>query len=91
MGLARDISERLLVEDELRSTSQELQKEIQTQKDFVIHTTETIQKLLNEGQTDKASTVISNFLEIFKMNKDIDELHLSNFNFEELVSQIGIF
>ncbi|MBN2589081.1 MAG: PAS domain S-box protein [Sedimentisphaerales bacterium] len=91
VGLARDISERLLVEEELRSTSLKLQNKIQTQKDFVIHTTETIQKLLDEGQTDKASTVISNFLEILKMNKDMDELHLSNFNFEELVSQIEMF
>ena len=90
VGLARDISERLLVEDELRSTSHELQKRIQAQKDFTIHTAEIIQKLLDEGQIDKASILIKNFLEILKANKEIDELHLSNFNFEELFSQVGV-
>ncbi len=91
VGVARDISERLFVEDELRSTSHELQKRIQTQKDFTVHTTEIIQKLLEEGQFDKASKIINDFLEILKMEEDIDELHISNIKFEELVSQIEAF
>lgn len=87
VGLSRDISERLLVEDELRSTTLQLKKRIQEQNKIAIHTAERLLKLLDEGQIDKASEIISDFLEISRMSNGTNELNYSNINFAELISQ----
>jgi PAS domain S-box-containing protein len=87
VGLARDISERLLVEDELRSTTLKLQKRIQMQSEIAVKAAEAIQKFIAGGQFDKASMVASDFLEFSRINSGSIELNRSNFNFTSLVSQ----
>ena len=91
VGVSRDISERLLVEDELRSTSLKLKKSLLSRNEFAIHTAERIQKLLDDGQIDEASKVVDHFLEICRMNEDAIEMHHSNFDIEDLVSQIRMY
>ncbi len=88
VGVARDISERLLVEDELRSTSLKLQKRNKVQNEIAVFATEAVQKLLTEGQIDKASKVICDFLDISKINAGIIELNRTSFNFVVLISQV---
>ncbi len=88
VGVARDISERLLLEDELRSTILKLQKRIQTRNEIAITAMVAIQKFFSEGQIDKASKVISDFLDISKINIGAIELNRTNFNFSSLVSQV---
>lgn len=85
VGVIRDISERLLVEEELRSTIMKLQKRIQTQNETAVTTIESIQKLITEGQIDKAAEVISDFLDISKINPSmIDENFVPEENTAEL-------
>ena len=88
VGVARDISERLLIEDELRSTAMKLQKRIQTQNQIAISSAQSIQRLLNEGRIDKASKVLGDFLDISKINTGSMELNHTNFNFFELASNV---
>ena len=88
VGVARDISERILIEDELRTTSLKLQKRNQSQNEIAIIVTETIRKLLDEGCIERASKVISDYLDILKINADMIELERTNFNFAILVSQV---
>ncbi|MBN1975054.1 MAG: PAS domain S-box protein [Sedimentisphaerales bacterium] len=88
VGVARDISERLLIEDELRSTSMKLQKRIQTQNEIAITAAEAIQRLLAEGKINKASKVICDFLDVSKINAGAAELNCTNFDFTDLVSSV---
>ncbi|MEJ2647850.1 MAG: PAS domain S-box protein [Sedimentisphaerales bacterium] len=88
VGVARDISERLLVEDELRSTTLKLQKRIQTQNEITIIALEAIQRLQTRGQTNKAAKVISDLLDISKINAGTIELNRTNFDFALLVEHV---
>ena len=88
VGVARDISERLLVEDELRSTTLKLQKRFQMQNEIITTALEAIQRLQAQGQVDKAAKVICDMLDISKINTGAVELNCSNFNFAFLVSQV---
>ena len=86
VSVARDISDRLLIEDELRLTSHKLKKRIHEQNEIAIHTAEMLQNLLDEGEIDKASEVINHFLEIFRMNEGEKELFQSNYDFADVFS-----
>ena len=88
VGVVRDISERLLVEDELRVASLNLQKRMQKQNEDAIYTAKRLQKLLDEGQIEEASNIISEFIEKNKMEERAMEINSSNFNIKDLVSQL---
>ena len=88
VGVARDISERILIEDELRTTSLKFKKRNQLHNDIAVLVAETIQKLLADGKIDRATTVVSDYLDISKINADKIELQRSQFKFSTLVSQV---
>jgi PAS domain S-box-containing protein len=88
VGVARDISERILIEDELRTTSLKFKKRLQLHNDIALMVAETIQRLLADGDINKATTVICDYFDITKINADRMELQRSHFNFSVLVSQV---
>jgi len=88
VGVARDISERILIEDELRTTSLKFQKRNQLHNDIAIMVAETLQRLLADGNINRATTIIHDYLDISKINADKIELKRSHFNFSVLVSQV---
>ena len=88
VGVARDISERILIEDELRTTSLKFKKRNQLHNDIAILTAETLQKLLADGNINRATKVVHDYLDISKINADKIELQRSQFKFSILVSQV---
>jgi PAS domain S-box-containing protein len=88
VGVARDISERILIEDELRTTSLKFKKRNQLHNDVAVLVTETIQKLLADGEVNRASKIIHDYLDISKINSDKIDLQRSQFRFSALVSQV---
>lgn len=88
VGVARDISERILIEDELRTTSLKFKKRNQLHNDMAILVAETLQRLLSDGNIDRATTVVRDYLDISRINADKIGLHRSHFNFSVLVSQV---
>ena len=87
VGVARDITERILVEDELRNESVKLKKKNNVQNEVAIMVAEAIQKLLNEGNIETAGRVIDDYLDIKKIETDRIELNKRRFNFHSLISQ----
>jgi PAS domain S-box-containing protein len=88
VGVARDISERILVEDELRTTSLKFKKRNQMQNEMAIMVSEALKRQLADGNLNKAMTIICDYLDIMKINADKIELQRTNFNFADLVSQV---
>jgi PAS domain S-box-containing protein len=87
VGVARDITERILVEDELRNESVKLKKKNNVQNEVAIMVAEAIQKLLNDGNVETAGRVIDDYLDIKKIETDRIELNKRRFNFHSLISQ----
>ncbi len=88
VGVSRDISERILIEDELRTTSLKFKKRNQLHNEMAIMVAETLQRLLADGNISRATTVICDYLDIMKFNTDKIELQRTHFNFAVLVSQV---
>ena len=89
VSVARDISERILVEDELRTTSLKFKKRNQLYNDVAVLVAETIQKLLADGKIDQATTIVHDYLDISKINADKIDLQRSQFKFSTLVCQVA--
>ena len=88
VGVARDISERILIEDEIRTTSLKLQKRNQSQNEIAITTAETIKKLLADSRTDLATKIVCDYLDISRLDTDAIELERTEFDFAVLASQV---
>ena len=87
VGVARDITERIIIEDELRTESANLNKKMQLQNDMTILITETLQRLLEDGNIETAKRVVSDYFDISKIDADKMELDKQTFNFTSLTSQ----
>ncbi|MFH1718552.1 MAG: PAS domain S-box protein [Planctomycetota bacterium] len=87
VGMARDITERILVEDQLRTASVNLKKKNQLQNEIAIMVTETVQRLLDSGNIESAKRVVSDLLDISKIDADKMELKPSQFDLASLLSQ----
>jgi PAS domain S-box-containing protein len=87
VGVARDITERILIEDELRSESLKYKKKNQVQSEVAIMVIEALQRLLNDGNIETAKRVASDYLDITKIDTDKMELDKREFNFTSLISQ----
>ena len=88
VGVARDISERILIEDEIRTTSLKLKKKNQLQNEVAIMVTEALQRLLAEGNIDAGKRIIDDYLDISKIDSDKMELERQQFNLTPLVCQV---
>ncbi len=87
VGVARDITERIIIEDELRTESVKLKKKMQLQNDMTTLVTETLQRLLEEGNIETAKRVLGDHLDTTKIDADKMELDKRTFNFTSLTSQ----
>ncbi len=87
VGVARDITERIIIEDELRTKSENLRKKMQLQNDMTTLVTETLQRLLDDGNIETAKRVVSDYFDISNIDADKVELNKQMFDFTSLVSQ----
>lgn len=87
VGVARDITERIIIEDELRTESVNLKKKMQLQYDMTTLVTDTLQRLLDDGNTETAKRVVSDYSDISKIDADKVKLDKQMFNFTSLISQ----
>jgi PAS domain S-box-containing protein len=87
VGVARDITERILVEDEIRTASLKLKKRNQLQNQVAIMVTETLQRLLAEGNTEVAKRVIGDYLDISSIEADRIELKPRQFDLPSLAAK----
>jgi len=85
---ARDISDNILVEDELKRANQQLKKQNQLKSELAIMVSETLMRLLSEEHIDKARGVISDFLDISKVDEGKMKLKLTKFGFRSAVSEV---
>lgn len=87
VGVARDITERILMEDEIRTASLKLQKKNQLQNRIAVMVGETMQRLLTAGNIEAARKVIDDYLDISRIDAGKMELQWQKFDLVSLVSQ----
>lgn len=88
VGVVRDISERIMIEDELKTTCLKLKKRNRFQNEMAILVSASMHRLLADGQIDRAAGIIKGYLDISKISTDKVKLDRTYFNFKELVNQV---
>ncbi len=88
VGIARDISERILIEDEYRTTTMTLAKESLFKNEFAIMVSETLQRSLAEGDINRTKNIICDYQDISRIEANMLTLERSDFDFSMLISQI---
>ena len=87
VGVARDITERIIIEDELRTESVNLKKKMQIQNNMATLVAETLQRLMDDSNIETAKRVVSDYFDISKIDANKVELDKQMFNFTSLTSQ----
>ena len=87
VGVARDISERILIEDEIRTASVKLREKNQTQNEVAIMVAERLHALLTDGNIEMADRLISDYLDIASIDAKKVELNPRPFCLSALVSK----
>ena len=88
VGVARDVSDRILVEDELRAANQKLEQHNQLRSELTIMFLETLRRLLADKHIDRVRGIISDFLDISKIDADKMKLKLAKFGLRSAVSEV---
>ncbi len=102
VGIARDITERILVEDELRRANSKLKEQNQLKSELAIMVSETLEQLLADdnirevqmntndiwGPIDKARRIINDFLGISQIDVGTMELAQTKLDIRSIVSEI---
>jgi PAS domain S-box-containing protein len=87
VGVARDITERILIEDELRTKSVKLKKKNNAQNEVAVMVAEALQRLLDDGDIETAKKVVGDYLDTKRIETNKIELNKQRFNFLSLTSQ----
>lgn len=87
VAVARDISDRILVEDEIRTAGLKLKKKNQLQNEIAVMVGETIHRLLADGNFEAAQKVVGDYLDVSRIDGDKMELEWGKFDLVSLVSQ----
>jgi PAS domain S-box-containing protein len=87
VGVARDITDHILVEDEMRTAGLKLKKRNQLQNEIAVMVGETMQRLLADGNIEAARKVVGDYLDISRIDADKMELQQRKFDLVSLVSQ----
>lgn len=87
VGVARDITERILVEDEIRTASLKLKKKNQLQNEIATMVAETLQKLLADNNIEMAKRLVDDYLDISKLEAEKIELKPQQFSLTSLLSE----
>ncbi len=88
VGVARDISDSILVEDELKTANKNLKKQTKLKSELAIMVSETLMRLLSEEHIDRARGILSDFLDISKVDEGKMKLKLTKFGFRSAVSEV---
>jgi PAS domain S-box-containing protein len=86
VGVARDITDRMLVEDEMRTASLKLKKRNRLQSKIAVMVGETVQRLLADGNVTAARKVLGDYLDISRIEADEMELRRQEFELAPLIS-----
>ncbi len=89
VAVAHDISERILIEDELRTENLKLDRQSQLKSELAIIVVESLKKLLAEKNISKAKRVIGDYLDISKIETDKMKLEPRKFDLRSAVSEIA--
>lgn len=89
VGIAHDISERILIEDELRTSNLKLEKLNQLKSGLAIVVSKEQKRLLEENNIDAVKRITDDFLDISRLDAGKMELKLVRVNFGEVVRQIA--
>ena len=87
VGVARDITDHILVEDEMRTAGLKLKKRNQLQNEIAVMVGETMQRLLADGNIEAARNVVGDYLDFSRIDADKIELQRRKFDLVSLVSQ----
>jgi PAS domain S-box-containing protein len=87
VGVARDITERILVEDEIRTASLKLKKRNQMQNEIAMMVTEALQKLLADNNIDAAKRLVDDYLDVSRIDAEKVDLKPQPFSFTSLLSE----
>ena len=87
VGVARDISERIHIEDEIRTASLKLQKKNQMQNEITILVAKTLKALLADGNVEMADRLIRDYHDIASIDAGKIILNPCSFCFTTLVSK----
>jgi PAS domain S-box-containing protein len=87
VGVARDITDRILVEDEIRTASLKLKKKNQLHNEIAILVAEALQKLLAGNNIEMAKRLVDDYLDISKVEAEKIELKQQQFSFTSLLSE----
>ena len=86
--VARDISERILIEDEFKTANLKLKKRNQLKNEVAIMVTEALQRLLDDENINKAKRVICDYLDISKIDAGKMELKRGQFGLGSAATQV---
>jgi len=87
VGVARDITDRIFVENEMRTASLTLQQRNQMQNEIAVIVGETVQRLLADNNIKAARKVVGDYLDISRIDGDKMELQRQKFDLVSLVAQ----
>jgi len=87
VAVAHDISERILIEDELRTENLKLDKQNQLKSELAIMIVETLKTLLTNKNISKAKRIIGDYLDISKIETGKMKLKLGKFNLLAIVNR----
>ena len=87
VAVARDITERMLAEDKIRTTSQKLKEKKHFQNEVSIFVAEAVQQLLAADQIETAQTVISDYLDISRIDAGKMKMTPQRFDLAEVIEK----
>jgi len=88
VALAHDISERILVEDELRTENLKLDRQNQLKSELAIIVAEALKTSFENEDINRAKRLINDFLDISKIEAGKIKLELSQFDLISVVSEV---
>ena len=87
VAVARDITDRILAEEEIRMASLKLKKRNQIQNEVAILVTEAVQELLADGEIETAQQVVADYRDLSRIDGNKLELRTESFDLGALVSK----
>jgi PAS domain S-box-containing protein len=85
VGIARDISERILVEEELRTANEELNERCQQNSGLAVMVLEALSRSLADEQIERARSIADDFLTIARIEAGKMQLERDQMDFASLV------